>query len=271
MPPSPVNTLFRAFKYAHNHNPKRITLRTLSSFLEMSPPQFELQLAQWAQLSWRDFQFFMQNQNSLYHFQPKNSILPNATVKIEKLNGSWEGKEILFNSLETELGACQIAVWENRVIFLGFLENSLKKLKTELKKRFPKARFKVSPQRIKTFSDQLFKPKASTQPIHLALTASPFQLKILHTLSLLPFGKLFSYEEVGQLAGVENAGQAVGNAVGANPISWFIPCHRVINKNGKLGHYHWGVTQKQVLLLWEWAHSDKKSALQHGLQGALDF
>lgn len=78
-----------------------------------------------------------------------------------------------------------------------------------------------------------------------------FQQTVWRALLQLPFGKTTDYQSLAQQIGHPTASRAVANAVGANPISWFIPCHRVIRRNGELGGYAWGSELKQTLLDWE--------------------
>jgi AraC family transcriptional regulator of adaptative response/methylated-DNA-[protein]-cysteine methyltransferase len=70
----------------------------------------------------------------------------------------------------------------------------------------------------------------------------------------VPLGALVTYSTLAQAAGQEKAVRAVGTAVGHNPIAYLIPCHRVIQKSGHFGNYHWGSTRKKALIGWEAAH-----------------
>lgn len=62
---------------------------------------------------------------------------------------------------------------------------------------------------------------------------------------------MVSYAQVANAIGNPKAARAVGLAVGANPVALMIPCHRVIQQNGKLGGYYWGETRKQAIHAWE--------------------
>ena len=77
-----------------------------------------------------------------------------------------------------------------------------------------------------------------------------FQRRVWQALLAIPYGETVSYSEIAQIVGCRSA-QAVGQAVGANPIALLIPCHRVIAANGKFGGYAYGVERKKRLLSWE--------------------
>jgi AraC family transcriptional regulator of adaptative response/methylated-DNA-[protein]-cysteine methyltransferase len=79
------------------------------------------------------------------------------------------------------------------------------------------------------------------------LRGSPFQLKVWEALLAIPEGDFASYAGVARRADAPRAFQAVGKAVGANPVAWIIPCHRVIRRVGELGEYHWGQTVKRAM------------------------
>jgi len=72
----------------------------------------------------------------------------------------------------------------------------------------------------------------------------------------VPSGQVTTYSEIARVVGKPTAQRAVGTAVGRNPISWLIPCHRALAKSGKLGGYHWGLPVKRAMLAWEAARAD---------------
>ena len=74
-----------------------------------------------------------------------------------------------------------------------------------------------------------------------------FQQRVWQVLLTIPYGKTVSYGEIARMVGCKSA-QAVGQAVGANPVALFIPCHRVIAAHGKLGGYEYGIEIKKKLL-----------------------
>ncbi len=77
---------------------------------------------------------------------------------------------------------------------------------------------------------------------------TPFQKKVWKELLKIPYGEVISYQELAKRVGNIKAQRAVGGANNKNPIPIFIPCHRVINKNNKLGGYALGLDIKKYLL-----------------------
>jgi AraC family transcriptional regulator of adaptative response/methylated-DNA-[protein]-cysteine methyltransferase len=72
----------------------------------------------------------------------------------------------------------------------------------------------------------------------------------------VPEGHVTTYSDIARAVGNPRAVRAVGTAVGRNPVSWLIPCHRALRKSGALGGYHWGLTVKRAMLAREAARAD---------------
>jgi AraC family transcriptional regulator, regulatory protein of adaptative response / methylated-DNA-[protein]-cysteine methyltransferase len=90
----------------------------------------------------------------------------------------------------------------------------------------------------------------------LHLIGAPFQIKVWEALLTIPPGTATSYGALAARLGTPRAARAVGAAVGRNPLSWLIPCHRVLAANGALTGYHWGLPVKRAMLAWESARAD---------------
>ncbi|MDY0137356.1 MAG: methylated-DNA--[protein]-cysteine S-methyltransferase [Thiomicrospira sp.] len=84
---------------------------------------------------------------------------------------------------------------------------------------------------------------------------TPFQQQVWQALQHIPYGETRPYQAIAQAIGRPNAVRAVANAIAHNPISWFIPCHRVIRSNGQLGGFAWGSELKKTMLDWEQRHA----------------
>ncbi|HEY6823645.1 MAG TPA: methylated-DNA--[protein]-cysteine S-methyltransferase, partial [Steroidobacteraceae bacterium] len=87
-------------------------------------------------------------------------------------------------------------------------------------------------------------------PLKLSVRGTNFQIKVWRALLELGSAGLTTYAALAQAIGTAGAAQAVGNAVGANPIAWLIPCHNVLRKDGALGGYRWGSERKRAMLAW---------------------
>jgi AraC family transcriptional regulator of adaptative response/methylated-DNA-[protein]-cysteine methyltransferase len=85
----------------------------------------------------------------------------------------------------------------------------------------------------------------------LAVQGTNFQLKVWQALLQIGSHSLTTYAELAQAIGAPDSARAVGNAIGANPVAWLIPCHNVLRKDGALGGYHWGEDRKRAMLAWQ--------------------
>lgn len=92
------------------------------------------------------------------------------------------------------------------------------------------------------------------EPLPVALYGTPFRRQVWRALLDIPFGATRTYGEIARAIGNSKAARATGTAIGANPISWFIPCHRALAADGRLHNYHWGVNRKRAMLTFERVH-----------------
>ncbi len=117
---------------------------------------------------------------------------------------------------------------------------------------WPEAELREAPSRTQNVINTMFDgSKAPDRPISLHVSGTNFQISVWRALLQIPSAKVVSYAQVASAVGNPKAARAVGLAVGANPVALMIPCHRVIQQNGKLGGYHWGETRKQAIHAWE--------------------
>ena len=145
--------------------------------------------------------------------------------------------------MATDRGICGIAFYEE----IGF-EASMKDMRT----RWPKALYHEKASNLAPLVTKLF----DNRPTRLHVIGAPFQIKVWEALLNIPSGQVTSYSEIARKIGHPKAMRAVGTAVGRNPISWLIPCHRAIRKSGGLGGYHWGLPVKRAMLAYEAARRD---------------
>ena len=89
------------------------------------------------------------------------------------------------------------------------------------------------------------------QPLRVVLIGTDWEVRVWETLLKIPMGQATTYSDIARKVGSEKASRAVGAAVGKNPVSFVVPCHRVLGKSGKLTGYHWGITRKCAMLGWE--------------------
>ncbi|MGC9368139.1 MAG: methylated-DNA--[protein]-cysteine S-methyltransferase [Paracoccaceae bacterium] len=122
--------------------------------------------------------------------------------------------------------------------------------------RWPRATFVEDPMALRPEVLAAFEQKGETR---LHLIGAPFQIKVWEALLQIPSGHVTTYSEIAGAVGNPRAVRAVGTAVGRNPVSWLIPCHRALRKSGGLGGYHWGLPVKRAMLAWEAARAEADS------------
>jgi AraC family transcriptional regulator of adaptative response/methylated-DNA-[protein]-cysteine methyltransferase len=125
----------------------------------------------------------------------------------------------------------------------------------DMTRRWPKANYTENPTETAPLASRIFNPElwSEDQPLRVVLIGTDFEVQVWETLLRIPLGRGTTYGTIAEHLGKPSAARAVGRAVGANPISFVVPCHRVIGKSGALTGYHWGLTRKRAILGWEWA------------------
>lgn len=176
-----------------------------------------------------------------------------------KARGS--GMQIRFGLHESPFGLVLISITERGVCGLSFHEPStwIEGLNC-LRQRWVNAEFIKDQHRTASYRDRIFSRVYNNNgtPIKLILNGTNFQLKVWEALLRIPEGFVCSYQDIANWIGKPDASRAVGNAVGANPISYLIPCHRVIRSSGIIGDYHWGATRKKSIFVWENAKKNQE-------------
>ena len=126
---------------------------------------------------------------------------------------------------------------------------------------WPVATIKQDSRATGRIAARIFKPTfaAPSEPLRLLVGGTNFQLKVWEALIRIPPGHLTTYSNLGKRIGHPMAARAVGNAVASNPISYLIPCHRVIRSMGVVGDYRWGPQRKRAMIAWEDLRSGDKS------------
>ncbi len=123
----------------------------------------------------------------------------------------------------------------------------------DMQRRWPRAAYvedrdgtAALAQRI--FDKEMWRPD---QPLRVVLIGTDFEVRVWETLLKIPMGRAVSYSDIASKIKSPKASRAVGAAVGRNPLSFVVPCHRALGKSGALTGYHWGITRKQAMLGWE--------------------
>lgn len=158
---------------------------------------------------------------------------------------------IVMQEIESPVGVLVAGVTERALCLLEFKDREV------LETQIAKVRARVGPtelgsppllEQVKRELDEYFHGRRKTFSVPLEYPGTPFQSKVWNALRSIPFGGTISYEELAHRVGSPAGQRAAGHANGQNPIAIIIPCHRVINKDGKLGGYGGGLWRKRILL-----------------------
>jgi AraC family transcriptional regulator of adaptative response/methylated-DNA-[protein]-cysteine methyltransferase len=155
---------------------------------------------------------------------------------------------------ESPFGYASILAKDGRLAGLGFLDDVNDPTPPELfTKRWPAASFVKDPGRTAPIVKRVFDKSTwnNENPLRIVMIGTDFEIRVWEALLEVPFGRATSYSGVAAQIGKPAAARAVGGAIARNPISFVVPCHRVIGKTGGLTGYLWGITRKRALLGWE--------------------
>ena len=144
-------------------------------------------------------------------------------------------------AVKTEKGLC----------YIGSPGQTAHEIQEKLKKRFPASKISENSLTLKPYIDELnayFNGTSQSFQLPLDVQGSPFQLEVWEALKQIPYGKTVSYSEIATLIHRPSAVRAVGGAIGANPVMVYIPCHRVIGKNGAITGFRGGLELKKFLM-----------------------
>ena len=123
----------------------------------------------------------------------------------------------------------------------------------DMKGRWPEANIVEDRARTTALARRIFDTGLwrADRPLRVVLIGTDFEVRVWETLLKIPMGRAMTYSDIARKVGATKAARAVGAAVGKNPLSFVVPCHRVLGKHGALTGYHWGLTRKRAMLGWE--------------------
>jgi len=166
-----------------------------------------------------------------------------------------EGLIMHWGAAPCPFGTAVVTATEYGISGLGFADEnmSVEAAFEDLANRWPAAKFVRDDAKIAPLIRQIFDASrwSVDQPVRVVLIGTDFEIKVWETLLSIPCGKATTYGTIANQLGRPNSARAVGAAVGANPISFVVPCHRVVGSTGALTGYHWGVPRKRAILGWE--------------------
>ncbi|MBL0935243.1 MAG: bifunctional helix-turn-helix domain-containing protein/methylated-DNA--[protein]-cysteine S-methyltransferase [Rhizobiaceae bacterium] len=126
----------------------------------------------------------------------------------------------------------------------------------DMSSRWPNAAYVEDMSATAPYAARIFDPARwrAEEPLRVVLIGTDFQVRVWQALLKIPMHKAKTYSAIAGEIGAPKASRAVGAAIGANPVSFVVPCHRALGKSGALTGYHWGLTRKRAILGWEAGH-----------------
>jgi len=263
-----------SIRYISEHWRAQPGLQEIAAHAGLSPAHFQRLFTRWAGISPKEFVQAITLDHARGLLKGSASILDTAyevglsgagrlhdlfvdheamTPGDYKRRGA--GLEIVWGFHASPFGSALIMASDRGVTGLAFADDGAQEVRVfeDMARRWPKAEFVHAPERVAGYAARIFTPELwrKDDPLKIVLIGADFEVRVWRTLLKLPMGRAVSYGEIASHVCTAKAARAVGSAVGRNPISFVVPCHRVLRKDGGLGGYHWGVTRKQAIIGWE--------------------
>lgn len=245
------------------------SLEEIASYVHLSPFHFQKLFTRWAGVSPKKFLQFLTLKHareildknlSLEQIAQETGLsgtgrLHDLFVGIEGMTPdqyrkSGAGLTLYYGIHPSPFGYYLLAVTrDQKICTLLFIEEKAAAL-SELQKKWSASRLIHDQERSGQIAQTLFH-KDAPDPVRLLLRGTPFQLKVWEALLKIPLGAMVSYQVIAEYMANPKGLQAVGSAIGKNPVAYLIPCHRVIKKTGQIKDYRWGSHRKSAILAWE--------------------
>ncbi len=250
-----------------------LTLDDMAAKMGMSAAHFQRVFSRWVGVSPKRYQQYLTLAHAKSMLAERFTTLETATEvglsgggRLHDLFVAWEamspgefarqgaGLTIRYGTFDSPFGPALAMGTDRGLCGMGFIaETGAAASMADLQSRWPKATYTEEPETIRPWVQAALTQVGDTR---LHLIGAPFQLKVWEALLTIPSGHVTTYSEIAGAIGHPQAVRAVGTAVGRNPVSWLIPCHRALRKSGGLGGYHWGLPVKRAMLAWESARID---------------
>lgn len=254
-----------------------LSLEDLARRMDMSPSHFQRVFSAWVGVSPKRYQQYLALDHARQMLAERFTVLEAAQAsglsgggRLHDLFLRWEamspgeyarggeGLTLRWGWFDSPFGPAIVMGSDKGICGIGFAADMGEAAAfDDLARRWPKARLVADEAALRPWVQAAFggAPGAQQGVAQIHLIGAPFQIKVWEALLRVPSGHVTSYSELASAVGHPKAVRAVGTAVGRNPISFVIPCHRALRKSGELGGYHWGLPVKRAILAWEAART----------------
>lgn len=260
----------KVIAHIDRHAERRLDLDELAQVAGLSPFHFSREFRRWAGLSPARYLRTLSLAAAKRELNGRGSVLAAAWAAGLSGGGRLHDLFVQFEAVtpgeyksrgagivlrhgyaESPFGRIHAAFSDRGLAHLVFVDGRDEAALAGLRRRWPLATLERDDAAALSLARRVFVERAGR--IVLAPAGTNFQVKVWQALLDLGSRGPTTYSEIAQAIGQPGASRAVGQAVGANPVAWLIPCHRVLRRDGDLGGYHWGVSRKRAMLAWEHA------------------
>jgi len=258
----------KAIKYLEDNFKDQPSLEDLAKELNLSPFYFQKMFKRWAGISPKKFIQFLTveyTKDVLKNFGSTTATFDSGLSSTSRLHDLYinfeavtpkefktlgNGLKIDYGFHQSPFGLALIGITDKGICSLQFIDNDKRNEAIDnLRNEWSKAELIEDTKRTKEYFNKIFKNRRGR--INIFVKGTNFQIQVWKALLNIPEGKLVTYKDIAEIVGIPGASRAVGSAVGSNPVSFLIPCHRVINKIGIIGNYRWGKLRKKAMIGWE--------------------
>jgi AraC family transcriptional regulator of adaptative response/methylated-DNA-[protein]-cysteine methyltransferase len=270
-------TVCRAIAFISQHWRGHPSIDEMAEAVSVTPDELHHLFRRWAGLTPKDFMQAVTLDNAKRMLRESGSILDAAYdaglsgpgrlhdlfVTHEAMSpGEWKkggaGTTLRYGFHPSPFGVAVIIATERGLAGLAFADEGEEQAAlADMQRRWPLATYIEDLSITGALARRVFEASQwrVDQPLRVVLIGTDFEVRVWETLLKIPMGKAASYSDVARKIEAPKASRAVGAAVGKNPISFVVPCHRVLGKGGALTGYHWGMTRKRAMLGWETART----------------
>lgn len=250
-----------------------LSLEALAAQMDMSPSHFQRLFSAWVGVSPKRYQQYLKLGHAKSLLRERFTTLETAHAvglsgsgRLHDLFLRWEAMSpgdyarqgadvtVYWDWIDSPFGPSLVMGTQKGLCGIAFAaETGAEAAMQDMTARWPKAEFRQDSGPLLPLAQAAYAQKGETA---LHMIGSPLQIKVWEALLRIPSGQVSTYSEIAQSIGQPRAVRAVGTAVGRNPVSWLIPCHRALRKSGALGGYHWGLPVKRAMLAYEAARAE---------------
>lgn len=263
----------RAIDYLSRNARAHPSLDQVAAHVGLSPFHFQRLFTRWAGISPKAFVQALTLEHARHLLRGSASVLDTALevglsgpgrlhdlfITHEAMSpGTYKsggaGLDMSYGFHASPFGVCLAVATPRGLAGIGFAENDSAgrvAALADMARRWPRARLREAPAATAPLVAAIFGTEQSGEPLNLVFIGTAFDVSVWRTLLKIPAGSATTYSDIARHIGKPKAARAVGSAVGRNPISFVVPCHRVLRKSGELGGYHWGLVRKQAIIGWE--------------------